>query len=168
MKFRLLFNFVQLLIVGSLLTLPAALNVSANPQSAPNIGINASVSPDRVSRGRAARASVVMDIPGGYHVNSSRPLEKFLIPTQLTIEAPDGIRASSVSYPRAVLRKLKFSKNRVSVYEGRALMRFTVTVPANVGGGSKEIKLKLRYQACNDDVCFPPQTKQMSLWLNVG
>lgn len=148
--------------------LAAGINSSATPQSAPNIGISASLSPDKVSKGRSVRGSVVMDIPSGYHVNSNRPLEKFLIPTQLTIEAPDGIRASAVSYPRALVRKLKFSKNNVAVYEGRATLRFNLTVPANVGSGSKEIKLKLRYQSCNDDVCFPPTTKNLSLWLHVN
>ena len=116
----------------------------------------------------SVQASVVMEIPSGYHVNSSRPLEKFLIPTQLKVEAPDGIRVGPVSYPRPVLRKFKFSKSNVSVYEGRAPMRVTLTVPAGASVGSKELKVRLRYQSCNDEVCFPPQTKELSLWLNVS
>jgi len=108
-----------------------------------------------------------MDIPSGYHVNSNRPLEKFLIATQVKVEAPTGIRVGPVSYPRAVLRSFKFSKNRVSVYEGRATMRFNVSVPRGVSTGSKEIKVRLKYQSCNDEVCFPPQSRELSLWLNV-
>jgi hypothetical protein len=46
-------------------------------------------------------------------------------------------------------------------------MRFNLTVPAGVSTGSKEVKLQLRYQSCNDEVCFPPQTKHLSVWLNV-
>ena len=113
------------------------------------------------------QATVVMDIPSGFHVNSNRPLEKFLIPTQLKIDAPKGLRLGPVSYPRAVQRNFKFSKNRVSVYEGRATMRFNVTVPANFSTGSTELKAHLRYQSCNDEVCFPPQSRDVSLWLNV-
>jgi thioredoxin:protein disulfide reductase len=108
-----------------------------------------------------------MDIPSGYHVNSNRPLEKFLIPTQLTIEAPKGIRVGRVIYPRAIVRKFNFSKNQVAVYEGRATMRFSVSVPRNFSPGSAEIKVRVRYQSCNDDVCFPPQTRELGLWLNV-
>jgi len=55
----------------------------------------------------------------------------------------------------------------VSVYEGRATMRFNVTVPANFSMGSTELKAHLRYQSCNDEVCFPPQSRDVSLWLNV-
>jgi DsbC/DsbD-like thiol-disulfide interchange protein len=94
-------------------------------------------------------------------------LEKFLIPTQLRIDATKGIRVSPVSYPRPVLRNFKFSKSKVSVYEGRATMRFSVMVPANFSSGTTELKAHLRYQSCNDEVCFPPQTRDVSLWLNV-
>jgi DsbC/DsbD-like thiol-disulfide interchange protein len=150
-----------------LLVAPASFLASPLPQSAPNINVTAAASPDKVQRGRTVRATVMMDIPSGFHVNSNHPLEKFLIPTTLKIDAPNGVRVSPVSYPRAVLRNFKFSKNRVSVYEGRAIMRFNVTVPANFSTGSTELKANLRYQSCNDEVCFPPQNRDVSLWLNV-
>jgi thiol:disulfide interchange protein DsbD len=135
-------------------------------QSPPHINVNARLASNNVARGRSVQASVVMDIPSGYHVNSNKPLEKFLIATQLKVEAPEGIRVGTVFYPRAVLRKFKFSKGNVSVFERRAIMRFNLAVPSNISG-SKEVKLKVRYQSCNDEVCFPPQTKELNLWLNV-
>lgn len=152
---------------AAFLVLPGRVNSHAVPQSPPHINVNASLSNNKVNRGRVVRATVVMDIPGGYHVNSNRPLEKFLIPTQLKVEAPDGIRVGPIQYPRAVLRKFKFSRNNVSVYEGRATMRFNLIVPAGVSTGAKEVKLQVRYQSCDDEVCYPPQTKELSLWLNV-
>lgn len=134
-------------------------------QSPPNINVNGYVVGDNARRGRSAQAVVVMDIPGGFHVHSNRPLEKFLIATQLRVEAPAGVRVSAVSYPRAILRSLKFSKNRVAVFEGRAMMRFNVTVPANFSSDSAALKAILRYQSCNDELCFPPQTKEV--WIQV-
>jgi DsbC/DsbD-like thiol-disulfide interchange protein len=158
---------IQLILLMTLLVAPANFLASPAPQSAPNIAVTAAISPDKVQRGRTAQATVVMDIPSGFHVNSSRPLEKFLIATQLKIDAPNGVRIGSVLYPRAVLHNFKFSKNRVAVYEGRATMRFSVTVPANFSTGTTELKAHLRYQSCNDEVCFPPQTRDVSLWLKV-
>jgi DsbC/DsbD-like thiol-disulfide interchange protein len=160
-------SLIQPLLLMILLVTPANFLAKPLPQSAPNIGVTAALSPQKVQRGRTVPATIVMDIPSGFHVNSNRPLEKFLIPTQLKIEAPRGVRVSAVSYPRAVLRNFKFSKNRVSVYEGRATMRFNVTVPANFSTGSTELKAHVRYQSCNDEVCFPPQSRDVSLWLNV-
>lgn len=162
-----IFRLTQILVILSLLILPVSLHSAPSPQSAPNIGVNGSVSPKKVKRGRTAQATIVMDIPGGYHVNSNRPLEKFLIATQLKIDAPKGVRVGPISYPRAQVRSLKFSKNKVAVFEGRTTIRFTVTVPAAYSGNNVELKARLRYQSCNDEVCFPPQSRDESIWLNV-
>ena len=151
-----------------ILILSGGISSQVAAQTPPHINTSASLSNNKVGRGRTVRATVTMDIPGGYHVNSNRPLEKFLIPTTLKVDAPDGLRIGPIAYPRAVLRKFRFSKKNVSVYEGRAIVRFTVTIPAGTSTGSKEVKLNVRYQSCNDEVCFPPQTKELSLWLNVG
>ena len=159
---------LQLFFCATLMILPASFYATAAPQSAPNILVSGKLSADSVRRRRSVRGTVVMDIPSGYHVNSSRPLEKFLIATQLQIEAPNGIRVGPVVYPRAVLRNFKFSKTRVSVYEGRAVMSFSATVPANAAAGPVELKGHLRYQSCNDDFCFPPRTQEFSLRLTVN
>ncbi len=160
--------FWQSVLSATLAVIPANYYATPLPQSAPNIGVNGYVSGDSVRRGRRAQAVVEMNIPSGYHVNSNRPLEKFLIPTQLQIEVPNGVRVGAVSYPRALLRKLKFSKNKVSVYEGRATMRFNVTVPASFGSDSTELRARLKYQSCNDEVCFPPQTREFTISIRIN
>ena len=157
----------KLVLSTALLSVPANFFAAVLPQSAPNIPVNGSLAPNKIGRGRTVQGSVVMDIPSGYHANSNRPLERFLIATQLQIEAPRGIRVGPTVYPRALLRSLKFSKNKVSVFEGRTTIRFSVTVPRDFKGNSAELKARLRFQACNDDTCFQPQTREVKLWLNV-
>jgi hypothetical protein len=149
------------------LLLPLTLHSNPLPQSAADVNVSGSLSPDKIKKGRTVRGSVVLDIPSGLHVQSNKPLDKYLIPTKLELETPAGMKVGPVSYPRAVMRKLKFSKGAVSVYEGRAVVRFGVTVPAHYGGSSGEIKGKLRFQACNDEACFPPVTREVKMWLNV-
>jgi DsbC/DsbD-like thiol-disulfide interchange protein len=155
--------FFQVVLAATLLIIPAAFHATPLPQSQPNIVVSGNLAADKAPRGRSAQAMVVMDIPSGFHVHSNKPLEKFLIPTQLQIEAPKGVRVGAVVYPRAVVRSLKFSKNKVAVYEGRATMRFNVTVPAAFGSDTAELKARLRYQACNDELCFAPQTREVSI-----
>jgi thiol:disulfide interchange protein DsbD len=157
----------KLALTTALLFIPANFFAAAAPQSAPNVAVNGSLAANKIGRGRSVQGTVTMEIPSGYHANSNRPLEKFLIATQLQIDAPGGIRVGPVGYPRALLRSLKFSKNKVSVFEGRTTMRFSVTVPRSFNGNSAELKGRLRYQACNDDTCFPPQTREVKMWLNV-
>ncbi|MDQ1706961.1 MAG: hypothetical protein QOJ88_172 [Pyrinomonadaceae bacterium] len=156
-----------ILITLSAVLLPATFFAKLAPQSAPNIVVNGALSQAKAKRGHTTQGTISLDVPRGYHVNSNRPLEKFLIATQLQIEAPKGVRVGPVIYPRPWLRSLKFSKTKVSVFEGRVTMRFSVTVPANFSGNSAELKARLRLQSCNDDTCFSPQTREVKLWLNV-
>jgi len=157
---RLLPLFVILLLPNTFYSTPV-------PQSSSDVNVSGSLAPDKLKKGRIARASVVMDIPSGLHVQSSKPLDKFLVATKLDVETPSGMKVGPVSYPRALMRKLKFSKGMVAVYEGKAVIRFNVTVPPGYSGGSGDIKGKLRFQACNDDACFPPVTREVKMWLNV-
>jgi DsbC/DsbD-like thiol-disulfide interchange protein len=134
----------------------------------PNIGVSGFFSSDKAQRGRAVQAAIVLDIPGGYHVNSNRPLGKYAIPTIVKIEAPSGVRVSAVSYPRATVRRLKASNNEpLALFEGRAVMRFAVTLPANFQPGMTELRATVRYQSCNDEVCFQPETRTISLPIGV-
>lgn len=157
----------QVALTIALLLVPASSFATPGPQSAPNIPVNGSLASDKTQRGRTVQGTIVMDIPSGYHVNSNRPLEKFLIPTQVQIEAPKGIQVGPIVYPRPLLRSLKFSKNKVSVFEGRTTIRLSVTVPRSFTGNSAELKARLKYQSCNDDLCFPPQSREVKLWLTI-
>ena len=149
------------------LLIPATLYSRPAPQSSADIKVSGAIAPDKIKKGRSVRATVVMDIPHGLHVQSNKPLDKFLVPTKLDVETPSGMSVGPISYPRPLMRKLKFSKGNVAVYEGKAMIRFNVTVPASYSGGSGDIKGKLRFQACNDEACFPPVTKEVKMWLNV-
>ena len=151
-----------------LLAIAIALIVHASAAAqAPNIGVNGYFATDKAQKGRAVQAAVVIDIPSGYHINSSRPLESFLIPTSLKVEAPSGVRVGAVMYPRAALRKFKFSQKQLSVYENKVILRFNVTVPANYSGGSIDLKARLRLQSCNDEVCFPPKNFDQNMRIEV-
>ena len=157
----------RILSLTVILLMPTAFYSTPMPQSSSDVSVTGSLAPDKVKKGRVARATVVIDIPSGLHVQSSKPLDKFLVATKLDVETPSGMKVGPISYPRAVMRKLKFSKGMVAVYEGKAMIRFNVTVPANYSSGSGDIKGKLRFQACNDDACFPPITREVKMWLNV-
>ncbi len=132
-----------------------------------NIGLDGFFAADKAQQGRVLQAAVVLDIPDGYHVNANRLTNKFMIPTELKVDAPKGWRVSAVSYPRAIVRKLGFSKEPVQLYEGRAVLRFTITVPANYQQGDTELRARVHYQSCNNEVCFPPTDREVKLQIAV-
>ena len=151
----------------ALIGVPASFQAASAPD--PNIGVNGYYASDRAQKGRTVAAAIVMEIPAGYHVNGNRPLNKYSIPTALKIDAPKGVTVGPVSYPRAIVRKLKAVNNEaLAVYEGRAILRFNVTVPANYQGGELVLRAHLRYQSCNDEVCFPPKNQDVNMGIGIA
>jgi len=147
----------------SVFTLPA--NTFAAVQ--PNIGIDSYFSANRAQRGRTIQAAIVLDIPRELHINANRPLDRALIATTLQVNAPNGVRVSPVSYPRPVMRRFSFSRDQLAVYENRAVMRFTLTIPANYQSDIIEVRARVRYQACNDQACFQPQSRETTMAVSV-
>lgn len=155
-----------LLLVLTFIGAPATFVAAPIPE--PNIGVKGYYASDKIQRGRTVRAAIVMEIPAGYHVNSNQPLGKYAIPTVLKIDAPKGVMVSAITYPRGTVRKLKAVNNEaLALYEGRTILRFNVTVPQNYGGGSLNLTARLRYQSCNDEVCFPPKTQDIDMSIDV-
>ena len=168
MKTKLRHRTFIVALLAVLVGIPANFRAAA-PEPEPNISVKGYYATDKAQRGRSVQAAIVMEIPSGYHVNANRPLGKYAIPTTLKIDASEGVRVGPVTYPRAIVRKLKATNNEaLAVYEGRAIMRFNVTVPANYQGGEIVLKVHLRFQSCNDEVCFPPKNEDVDLGIGVA
>jgi DsbC/DsbD-like thiol-disulfide interchange protein len=139
------------------------------PQSS-NIGVNGFLSVDRAQQGGTFQGAVVMDIPGGLHVNANRPLGKYSVPTVVKVDAPRGFRVTPVSYPRGSVRTFSFGgadATRIAVYEGRAIFRFNVSVPADQPFGVENVRVSVRFQSCTEEVCYPPATRNLDLHIGV-
>ena len=119
-----------------------------------------------VKRGGSTKGTILMNIPGGLHVNSSRPNSEYAIPTVIRLSAT-GAKVGGVNYPRGKNRKFGFSEDTLNVYEGRTSFGFNLTVPANFKGNIVKVRAVVRYQACTDEVCYPPKTKEVTLTAKV-
>jgi DsbC/DsbD-like thiol-disulfide interchange protein len=112
--------------------------------------------------GKTVRATVVLSLPGGLHVNSHNPGGEYAIPTTVRASGK-GLRIGAVSYPRGKNQKFEFSENTINVYEGRTSFGFNVTAPANYTGKTIKVNVSVKYQACTNEVCYPPKSKQLTL-----
>ena len=148
-------------ILGIALTILAAGATFASAQS-----VSGSIGNGSVARGSSARGSIVLSIPGGLHVNSSRPASEYAIPTTVRLSGT-GVRVSGPTFPRGTNRKFQFSENLINVYEGTVRFPFTVNVPAGFKGDTVRVRAVVRYQACTDEVCYPPRTKEVTLTARV-
>jgi thioredoxin:protein disulfide reductase len=121
----------------------------------------------RVKRGGSVQATVVIDIDHGYHINSNRPLDKFLIATALKFEPVTGLAATRVTYPKAKMQKFSFSEKPMSVYEGKAVLMFATRALPTAAVGTVKLLGKLTVQACNNELCLRPQTVSVEIPVEV-
>jgi thiol:disulfide interchange protein DsbD len=103
---------------------------------------------------------VTATILSGWHINSNKPLDDFVIPTKLLL---DGTEPVSADYPPHTVRTFTFSGGqKLAVYEGTIQIPFTAKLQSG-----DTIKGKLHYQACNDTVCLPPRDAEVAIDANV-
>lgn len=109
--------------------------------------------------GDTGRVAFQVDLGGPeWHVNANKPLDEYLIPTELTLTPPAGITVREVVYPEPKTITLEGTTDNLAVY-GR---QFTIGVllatdPSLIPGGH-EIEGTLRYQACDNKQCLPPKS----------
>jgi len=112
--------------------------------------------------GKAVRVKVILSLPANLHANSNKPGGEYSVPTTVRASA-SGARVGAVSYPRGHDRKFAFSSETLNVYEGRTTFSFNVTVPSTFKGSTLRVNVAVKYQACTNEVCYPPKTKEITL-----
>ena len=106
-----------------------------------------------VKRGGAVTQSLDVTILPGFHVNSDKPKDEFLIPLKLTWST-GPLEAKSVTYPPP--EQLKVGADELVVLTGNFKIQTQFEAPQSAATGSTTLTGKLRYQACNNQMCFRP------------
>ncbi|MFO7302044.1 MAG: cytochrome c biogenesis protein CcdA [Acidobacteriota bacterium] len=115
----------------------------------------ATVERPAVAPGGQLRGLLIVPLPDGLHVQSNAPREPGLIATSLTFAPPDGLDVSEVVFPPSIDLELPGYDLPLAVYEHE----IRIGVVFDVGDrtrGPVEVPARLRYQACDDKMCFRP------------
>jgi DsbC/DsbD-like thiol-disulfide interchange protein len=130
---------------------------SALPNPAAVVKPQAYVSAEPVTRGKEFQAAVVVEIAKGFHINSHKPTDAYLIATTITPQLPAGFQLLDTIYPAGQLEKFSFSPNKpLDVYTGKVTLRLRIAAAGDAPLGATTIPVTLRYQACNDTTCLQP------------
>jgi len=142
---------------------------SALPNPTAVVSAQGYVSLDGVPRGKEFQAAVVVHIANGFHMNSHKPSETYLIPTTLTPQLPAGVELVSLDYPDGRAEKFSFSPDKpLNVYTGSIVLRLRLKIQSTVRLGATTLPMTLRYQACNDTTCLPPVRVPVNVQLQVA
>jgi thioredoxin:protein disulfide reductase len=117
--------------------------------------------------GSTIRLALSVSLPEKLHVQSDRPRDPTLIPTVLTVEVPGGVRVTNLIYPEASDFTLEGETEPLAVFDNQFVVGAEVQFDRGVAVGDLTIPGRLRYQACDDKVCFQPRTEQFEWQLRV-
>jgi thiol:disulfide interchange protein len=122
---------------------------------------------DGARAGSSVRAALRVALPDGFHVQSNRPRDPSLIPTELTIDAPAGIQVEEVVFPKAEDFRQEGLPEPLLVFEREFLIGVHLDLPPTLPPGDLVVPARLRYQACDDKMCYAPSNAQAQWTLKV-
>jgi hypothetical protein len=116
--------------------------------------------------GAATEVKLSLELRTGYHCNSNKPADEYLIPLKLTW-ATGALESPEVTYPAPQMEKYSFSEKPLSVYTGTFNLMTKFKVSASAAPGQTIVTGKLRYQACTDRMCLQPKTIDVSIPIDI-
>ena len=126
-----------------------------------------------IRQGILRQIVVRCELAEGVHIYGE-PVPEGMIPTTVTVSAPPGLVVEDPIFPPTETLRLESMNLELPVWSGTVdiLVPFyavgllaSETRPLDMD--TAEIQVDIRYQACDDAVCFPPRTEKLVLQLDL-
>ena len=121
-----------------------------------------------VARGGEARLALRVVLPSeDLHVNANQPRDPSLIPVVLTVDPPEGVEVVELVYPEPYDLDQVGVPEPLLVYDHDFVIGVRLAVDADVEG-ALVVPASLRYQACDDRLCYVPITAPTEWTVPIG
>ena len=123
------------------------------------------VVPEQVEQGSSTRISLTIEIEDGWYIYAptGKNAEQGMKETKVSFTVPDDLQRIGA----AKLPMHQF-KGSYEVYRGSNVAVIQKIGTENSAPGEYTIESEVTYQTCNDDLCLPPKTVQLSAVLLVA
>lgn len=111
--------------------------------------------PAKIIAGKSFTATLVINIPKGWHAYQNPPTNKFL--NAVTVRSAAGAKLGKISYPKGVVKTV--AHEQIAVYEGVLKIPIALTISK---AGAQNIKLSVLWQQCDANTCLNPVIKSVS------
>jgi cytochrome c biogenesis protein CcdA/thiol-disulfide isomerase/thioredoxin len=159
-------GFIGRVLLGLALLNVAVGNVYAQARPAP-AQLTPVVASDATPGGEV-RAALRVLLPEGLHANANKPRDPLLQAMQLTATPPAGIGLEEIVWPKAIELAQAGAPQPLLVFEREFAIGVLFKVDSTVKAGTITVPAVLRYQACNDTMCFFPVSVKTSWTFTVG
>ena len=142
------------------------ITVLASGQQGPtSIELTQRYQTDGAHAGDTFRMAVEVRLDEGYHVNSEAPIDPYLIPTSLILGPPEGIDVQKLAFPEASI--LLQAGIELVVFDEEFVIGVELAVADDVEPGEHVIPAVLRYQSCDENVCYAPTQEPFEFLVRV-
>jgi hypothetical protein len=94
-------------------------------------------------------------VKDGYHLNANPATYGYLKPTEFEITSGNNLTVGFIAYPNPITKKFSFAEKPLAIYESDTRVRIMLKASGSLKGTSN-LEGKLKVQACDDQVCYPP------------
>ena len=115
------------------------------------------VSDKSMTPGSDTEINILLNIKEGWHINSSKVLDDYSIPTQIKLKSTDKFSLSKINYPDGKIIPISWGGN-MSLYEGNVQITAILKANDNLSAGENSFDLEVFYQACNNATCMSPES----------
>ena len=162
-----IFPICRVALLAAALVAAAGADAAAQLRRIPVELVSASSRASGVRAGSTVRAALQVTLPEGLHVQSNKPRDPSLIPTELTLRSAHRHPRRRGGVPHG--RRLPAGRTRPAAARLRPPLhdRRAAGDGADLAPGPHAVPFVLRYQACDDKVCFAPSSAKGEWTLDV-
>ena len=118
-------------------------------------------SPAQVNGTAGGKLALFVDVAPKPGIHVYAPGSKDYIPITVKLNAPPEIKVGKVAYPKS--ETMTFADEKVPVFQKPFRLTQDVTLDKSAKAGSTvTVSGTVNYQACDDRVCYPPESSPIS------
>lgn len=160
------------IVTGLLVCAMTACSKTANPPASPSPEpprissetlVKVTAEPMDVAAGQGNEVIVKINTQSGYHINANPASFEYLKATELDLPSTPELVVYYIYYPNPQLKKFSFSDQALRVYEGETQLKVMLNAEKAAPKGPRTMPAKLNVQACDDKVCYPPGSINLSI-----
>jgi len=112
------------------------------------------------------KAMLFVDVTPNPNIHVYAPGTRDFIPITVKFDPQTTVKVGKLTYPKS--ETMTFADEKVPVFQKPFRLTQEVTVPDELKAGtSVPVKATVDFQACDDKVCYPPESAQVAWTLTV-
>ena len=147
------------ILIAALLGLPAAL-ASGSAETRGEIS-RAVLNYKSLQPGQQAVVAIVVDIKPGFHAQSHTPTSDDYIAYIVKLPAVAPAVVYDPIYPEGETHN--YAVGKLNVYTGQVIVYVPLEIPTDAKPGALALAGSVRWQICDDDKCYIPETKKFTV-----